>query len=89
MFCLRSGPLVWSIKKQKVVSLSTTEVEYHGFFNAGTKEVWIRQLLDEIGFPIQTSNFIYCDNQGAIQVADNPVAHSKLKHVELHVYYLS
>jgi hypothetical protein len=26
--------------------------------------------------------------QSVIQVIDNPVAHSKMKHVELHVHYL-
>ena len=30
----------------------------------------------------------FCDNQGAIQVANNPVAHSKMKHVEIHAHYL-
>jgi hypothetical protein len=36
------------------------------------------------GLPIQTSTTIYCDNQSAIQVVDNLVAHSKMKHVEIH-----
>ena len=36
MFRFNSEPLVWSCKKQKVVYLSTKEVEYHGTFNAGT-----------------------------------------------------
>lgn len=42
----------------------------------------------ELGFPIQTSTTLYCDNQSIIQVADNLVAHSKMKHGELHVHYL-
>jgi hypothetical protein len=57
------------------------EVEYHGVVNAGTEVVWIHQLLGELGFPVQTSTAIYCDNQSAIQVVDNHVAHSKMKHV--------
>jgi hypothetical protein len=88
VFHFSTGPLVWSCKKQKVVSLSTTKAEYHGTIHAGTKAVWIHQLLGELGFPVQTSTTIYCDNQSAIQVVDNPVSHSKMKHVELHAHYL-
>jgi hypothetical protein len=88
VFHFNTGPLVWSCKKQKVVSLSTTKVEYCGVVNAGTKAVWIHQLLGELGFPVQASTAIHCDNQSAIQVVDNLVAHSKMKHVKLHVHYL-
>jgi hypothetical protein len=88
VFHFSTGPLVWSCKKQKVVSLSTTEEEYCGIFHAGTEAVWIHQLLGELGFPVQTSTTIYCDNQSVIQVVDNPISHSKMKHVELHAHYL-
>jgi hypothetical protein len=44
--------------------------------------------LGELGFLVQTSTTIYCDNKSAIQVADNPVAQSKMKHVEIHSHYL-
>ena len=55
VFKLSAGPLVWSCKKQKVVSLSTTEAEYRGAVNDGTEAVWIRQLLEELGFPVDAS----------------------------------
>jgi hypothetical protein len=44
--------------------------------------------LGEIGFLVQKSTTIYCDNQSAIQVIYKPIAHSKMKHVELHSHYL-
>jgi hypothetical protein len=64
------------------------KVEYHGAFNVGTEVVWIFQLLGELGFPVQISISIYCDNQSAIQAADNLVAHNKMNHIELDVHYL-
>ena len=66
VFHFSDGPLVWSSKKKKVVSLSTNEAEYHGVVNAGTKDFWIRQLLGEVGFPIEASTIIHYDNQSAI-----------------------
>ena len=68
VFHFSDGPLVWSSKKQKVVSLSTIEAEHRGVVNASTKVVWIRQLLGELRFPIEASTVLCCDNQSAIQV---------------------
>lgn len=87
VFHFSSGPLVWSTKKQKAVSLLTTEVQYCGVVNVGTKAIWIQQLLGEIRIPVEASTVLHYDNQSAIQVIDNPVAHSKMKHVELHFHY--
>jgi hypothetical protein len=50
VFCFNIGPLVWSCKKQIVVSLSTTKFEYHGVVNAYIEAVWIFHLLGELGF---------------------------------------
>ena len=41
VFHFTFGPLVWSSKKQKVISLSTNEVEYCGVINDGIENVWI------------------------------------------------
>jgi hypothetical protein len=41
-------------RKKKIISLSTTEAEYRGVVQAGTKAVWIRQILVELGLPIHT-----------------------------------
>jgi hypothetical protein len=37
---------------------------------------------------VHTSTTIYCDNQTIIQVVENHVAHSRMKHLELHAHYL-
>jgi hypothetical protein len=86
VFHFSTGPMVWSFKKQKVFSPSTTKVEYCGAFNVGTEAVWIFYLLGELGFPVQASTDIHCDKQSEIQVVDNLVAHSKMKHVNLHIH---
>jgi hypothetical protein len=43
--------------------------------------------LGELGFPVQTYNTLYCDNESVIQVTENLVAHSKMKQVELDAHY--
>jgi hypothetical protein len=88
MFHYSAGPLVWSCNKYKVASLSTTEGEYHGMFQEGTEELWIHQLLEDIGLHVQNLTTIYCDNQRAIQVVENIFSHSKMKYVDMHAHYL-
>lgn len=88
VFCLCSEPLVLLCNKQWVLSLLKMEVEYRGSMSDGKMVIWLRHLLGELGFLVKASPIIYCDNQSAIQVIDNHVAHSKMKNIELHVHYL-
>jgi hypothetical protein len=44
--------------------------------------------LGELDLLVHTLNTIYCDNQSAIQVTDNPIVHNNMKHVELCAHYL-
>jgi len=64
-----------------VASLFTTEEKYHGAINTSTKTMWIQNILGELGFP-EESTLIYYDNQSAIQVAENPISHSKMNYVD-------
>jgi hypothetical protein len=78
------GPTVWSYKKQKNVSLSTTKVEYRGVVN----DCVDYNLMCEMIFYFQESTVVYCDNRITIEVVDNSIVHSEMKHVDLHAYYL-
>jgi hypothetical protein len=69
-------------------SMLTTKEEYCGIVNARLEEIWIHQILGELGFPVQTSTTLYCDNHSMFQVIENHVSHNKMKHVKLHTYYL-
>lgn len=88
VFHFSPRPLVWSSKKQKGISLSTMEAKYHGAVNVDTKAVQIQQLLGEIRFSVEGTTIIHYENKTIIQVADNPIAHSKMKHIKLHCHYL-
>lgn len=44
--------------------------------------------MDELEFPYMESTILYCDNQSAIQLTNNLIAHNEMKHVELHSHYL-
>nr|GEU33583.1 putative ribonuclease H-like domain-containing protein [Tanacetum cinerariifolium] len=88
-FSLVRGNLVtWRSKKQKVVSLSSSEAEFRGIAKGLAEALWIRKLVYEIGFPPRGSIQIMCDNKTAIQILENPVQHDRTKHVEFNRHFI-
>jgi hypothetical protein len=85
---LLGGKLVsWTSKKQNSVSTSTAEAEYVAAGSCCAQVLWMRnQLLD---YDLQLSKIpIYCDNTSAIAIANNPVLHSKTKHIEIRYHFI-
>ncbi|KAM0028505.1 putative RNA-directed DNA polymerase [Helianthus debilis subsp. tardiflorus] len=88
-FTLVGGNLVtWRSKKQKVVALSSAEAEFPGIARGLAAVLWIRKLLNEIGFPQTEASMIMCDNKAAIQISENPVQHDRTKHVEVDMHFI-
>jgi hypothetical protein len=47
----------------------------------------MKQTLRDFGC-VQSKIPLLCDNKGAIKPADNPVNHSKTKHIDIHHHFL-
>lgn len=50
--------------------------------------LWLRWLLEELGVSQTCPTFLYCDNQAARHIANNPVYHECTKHVEMDCYFI-
>ena len=83
-----SNLVSWCSKKQPVVSRSSTEAEYRALAQATSEVIWIQTLLDELNIKLAAAPIMWCDNQGAIALAYNPVYHAKTKHVELNIHFI-
>ncbi|CAI7732979.1 unnamed protein product [Closterium sp. NIES-53] len=79
--CVGGGPTAWESKKQVDQALSSVESEYMALFRAIREIVWQRRLLAELGEEQQGPTPLYCDSQGAIALAKNPVLHGLTKHM--------
>ncbi|OAE36026.1 hypothetical protein AXG93_2535s1020 [Marchantia polymorpha subsp. ruderalis] len=66
-FQLNGGTISWTSKKQKSVALSSTEAEYMALSKAGAEAMWLRELLTDLGFELESTT-IFCDNQSTTKV---------------------
>jgi hypothetical protein len=86
-FYVGNNLVSWHSKKQTCISLSTAEAEYIAAGSCCTQLLWMKNMLKDYGFP--QSNFdLYCDNTSAIQIAKNPVQHTKTKHIDLRYHFI-
>ncbi|CAI7901297.1 unnamed protein product [Closterium sp. NIES-54] len=81
--CVGGGPTAWESKKQVDQALSSVESEYMALFRAVREIMWQRRLLAELGEEQQGPTPLYCDSQGAIALAKNPVLHGLTKHMRV------
>jgi hypothetical protein len=77
----------WASKKQNSVALSTTEAEYIAAGHCCTKLLCMRQTLRDYGYKLSKIPLL-CDNESAICMADNPVEHSRTKHIDIWYHFL-
>jgi phosphoribosyl-AMP cyclohydrolase len=87
VFNLFGGAISWMRKRQVVVALSTTEVEYMAATHASKEAVWLQRLCSGIGL-VQQAVRIDCDSQSAIFLAKNPTYHSKTKHIDIQYHFV-
>ena len=72
------------------MALSTTEAEYMAVTQVVKEVLWLRTLFNEIGAPRRAKEIskIYCDNQGAIALANNPGFHARSKHIDIQYHFI-
>jgi hypothetical protein len=76
----------WGSKKQNFVALSTAEAEYIAADHCFAQLLWMRQTLWDYGYKLSKVPLL-CDNESAIRMADNPVEHSRTKHIDIRYHF--
>jgi hypothetical protein len=77
----------WASKKQNSVALSTAEAEYIIACHCCAQLLWMRQTLRDYGCKLSKVPLI-CDNESIIRMVDNPVEHSRTKHIDIRYHLL-
>lgn len=83
-FVFDEGNLVsWKSKKQSVVFRSSAESENCAMTNVTCELLWLKHLLEELGFNKVIPMQLWCDNKTAIHIANNSIFHERTKHIEV------
>jgi hypothetical protein len=76
----------YASRKQKVVSLSTTEAEYIAMCEGAKDSVFITQLCKEFCVDYELP-ILWCDNEASICLSKKPGKHNAMKHVDIKYHY--
>jgi pyruvate-formate lyase len=77
----------WALKKQNSVALSTAEAEYIVVGHCCAQLLWMRQTLKDYGYKLSKVPLL-CDIESATRMVDNPVEHSRTKHIAIRYHFL-
>ncbi|CAL2266976.1 unnamed protein product [Prunus armeniaca] len=76
----------WAGKRDKRRSTSgyfSSEVEFRAVMKGVCELLWLKRLMEELGFPSKDTMKLYCHNQSSIKIAEDLVQHDRTKHVEI------
>ncbi|KAL6320787.1 hypothetical protein AAG906_008787 [Vitis piasezkii] len=85
-FTFVGGNLVtWKSKKQNVVARSSAEVEFRGMTLGLCEALWLRLLLQDLGYLFKQPIRLFCDNKVACDIAhtqDNMIVQSMSRWID-------
>ncbi|KAK9071706.1 hypothetical protein SSX86_008135 [Deinandra increscens subsp. villosa] len=77
----------WQCKKQTCVSTSTAEAEYIAASSCCSQVLWIQNQMLDYGIKFMET-LILADNNIVISITNNPVQHSKAKHIDIRYHFI-
>ena len=88
-FTFVCGNLVtWKSKKQNIVARSSAEAEFKGMTLGLCEALWLRLLLQDLGYLSKQLIRLFCDNKAACGIAHNLVQQDRTKHVEVDKFFI-
>ena len=79
-------PVIWSSRRQDVVSMSITEAEYIACSETAKDSQWISQFLRELGMNPQP--ILHTDNEAALKLTKTQTFHRRTRHIEHRYHYI-
>lgn len=81
----------WNSKLQKTIALSSCESEYMALKEAIKESLYIKSLISQIpaiNSTIKDTKVLYTDSQSSIDLANNPIYHSRTKHIDIQYHFV-
>nr|GFB01734.1 hypothetical protein [Tanacetum cinerariifolium]GFB15410.1 hypothetical protein [Tanacetum cinerariifolium] len=90
MFLVYGGVVDWKSAKKSIFATSSAEAEYIDAFDASKEVVWVRKFIYGLGIvpTIEEPIGMYCDNTGAITIANESGITKGTRQFHAKVHYL-
>ena len=82
-------PIIWKLKSQKSVTLSSLEAEYVALSEAAKDIKFIYQLLGRIGIQVKLPIVVRNNNVGAIFMSENALTSGHTKHLDIRYRFVN
>tara|TARA_B100000513_G_scaffold134466_1_gene60444 strand:- start:24 stop:4298 length:4275 start_codon:yes stop_codon:yes gene_type:complete len=89
VFILAGGSVSWKVKAQPTVALSSAEAEYMALSAAVQEAIYLRNLMNDLGYEVRGPTTIYQDNQACMAMAKNPTNHQRRKHIDIRYHFIN
>ncbi|GJV82287.1 transposable element [Tanacetum coccineum] len=86
VFTIGNSVVSWKATLQPSVALST-EAEYIALTEAANEGIWLKGLIEDLGFP-QDQAIVFCDSMSAICLAKDQVYHDWTKHIDVRYHFI-
>ncbi|GJV18548.1 retrovirus-related pol polyprotein from transposon TNT 1-94 [Tanacetum coccineum] len=83
----KESHLVASAKKQSSVVMSSAKAEYVAVVGCCAQVLWIKSQLADYDV-LYDKVPIFCDNTSSIAISNNPVLHSRTKHINIRYHFI-
>ena len=88
VFLIDSGAMSWALKKQEIISLSTTKSEYVATMHVMKEALWLCLFIEEVLVPLDKPITLFSDNQSAIALTKDHQYHTHTKHINIHFHFI-
>ena len=90
-YCFRlhedGGLVSWKTRKQPTIALSSCEAEYMALTAATQEGLFLKMLMRDFKHE-EEQVLIHGDNQGSLDLAQNPVNHQRSKHIDIRYHFI-
>ena len=88
VFIMGSTTISWCLKKQAILTLSTTRAEFVVATTCACQAIWLRKILEELHFKQPEPTPVYCDNISIVKLSKNLVLYGRSKHIDVKYHFL-
>jgi hypothetical protein len=87
-FIIDGGTVLWSSRKQELVTLSTAEAEYVAAMHAAKECIWLHHLTGELFPSLHTQTTLFCNNQVALKLTTDDNYYARTKHIDIRFHFI-